>query len=367
MTLIWYIDDKNLISEHAMKIDVIGTPRYTASDGIARIAAEVVVYPKIYLGQTPATAHGRRALRLRALDLHARLSQLDESAPSYALLNFQPSPNDETSIVDVLLLRPKAVLVGILKEYDGPIDVRANGQWVMHSSGAQIRGPSGETPLEQIKRSRDHVRAKIEQTSASTSSALAERLGTLIGALICTPKTHPETRVNLDIEDHRQRIKVLGLDELRPLLAMLQAGAQLAEDDMRLVAQEVFQGRLWHDGKQLLFELGLASYHMRVLASDGGTAVLPLLEGASVIGRRAAPIQHEYRITLTGDDSVSNDHAIIVCGTDNRVLLRDTSTNGSWVQAPDGPEIRVHHAERSIVPGSIIRMGETRLVLEIRQ
>lgn len=326
-----------------------------------------VSYPRLYIGQKPATPLARRTLRLRALDLAARFKQTLASEPTYALLHFLPSNSTEHDLVELLLLRPNAVLVGLFKDSNGPLDILPNGEWIVRDAARQIRGPYGETPLEQIKRSRDVVLRQLQRYNRELPDILPEdaRFARTIGALIVAPKLHPESRVTLDVVDHRQQIKVLGFDELPGLAAMAQTGVQLSEEAMQVIVAEVFGGRRWYDGEQLLFELALAPFQLQVLAETGRPErALSLIEGANVVGRREAPLHHEYRLTLSGDDLMSNDHAIINCTADGRVILRDTSTNGTWVEAPGAAEERLHHVEQVLAPGSMIRMGVTRMWLE---
>lgn len=325
------------------------------------------MYPKLYLGHTPPTARERSALRERALDLHERLGAGHEPEPAYALLNFAAGDAPPESEVELLLLRPNAVIVGAIREYAGPIDVLPGGGWLHRDTGEAISEPSGETPLQRIKAQRDAVRARLDADAARLAGVPAEAqpFARTVGALICAPATHPDSRISLDVDEHRQLLKVLGLDELPGLAAMVRSGMALSEEDMRAIASELFAGRLWHDGEQLLFELAPCRFRLRLLA-DGARAeaVLPLLEGENFVGRRRAPRRHEHRLTLAGDDLVSSDHARIICGEADHVVLRDTSKNGTWVTPPGTAEERVHDSERAIVPGTLLRMGMTRMRLE---
>jgi hypothetical protein len=61
---------------------------------------------------------------------------------------------------------------------------------------------------------------------------------------------------------------------------------------------------------------------------------------------------------------MSNDHALIVVADDGRIVVRDTSTNGTWIALPGEPERRLHRAEQPVVPGTTLRMGATRMRLE---
>lgn len=318
-----------------------------------------MVHPQIYLAQTPATAHARRMLRIRALDLSARLGQIADDGPCSVVLNLAAATHETA---DLLVLRPASAIVGLIKDIDGPLDIQSNGQWTIRATGASVYGTQGRTPIAQLRR----VRAAICRQLDVADRALAAQLGTLIGALIVAPATHPATSATLDVEDHRQRIKLLGLDELAPLASMLRAGASLDEAAMHTIAA-IFDARRWHDGTRLLFEIGLAPFQLRLLPrNDRPARSLALLEGASIIGRRTAALQYEYRQTIDDDDTISADHAAIICATDGQVTLRDTSTNGSYIIV-DGGEQRVHRAQQLIVPGDVIRLGETELRLEARE
>ena len=187
-----------------------------------------------------------------------------------------------------------------------------------------------------------------------------EPLGNPVAAIIITPALPPSSQIALDIEDHRQRVKVLEIGELAPLASMLQADAQLDLAAMQQIAAQL-DARLWHDGERLLFEISLTPFALRVLSRDSPPQ--PLLEGANIIGRRAAPLQQEYRLTITGDDTISADHAVLVCDGE-RVVVRDTSTNGTLVRTSDGVETLLQHGEAALAPGSVLRTGETELRLE---
>ncbi|KAB8144016.1 FHA domain-containing protein [Chloroflexia bacterium SDU3-3] len=285
--------------------------------------------PQIFLAQPPATAQARRTLRAHALELAAQLVRVAEG-PCYAILNIEPA---ESEPIDMLLLRPRSALVALVRQAEGPLRVQGGHPW-----------------LAQARQARADALAML--------GGLAPALGTAVAAVVAAPRIPEGSSIALDVEDHRQRVKLLGFDELAALASMLQAGAQLDEAAMRGAAQAL-DAQLWHNGERLLFEIGLAPYVLR--RGDGAT--LPLLEGASVVGRRKQAIQHEYRLTIEGDDAVSADHAIIVCAPSGRLLLRDTSTNGTYIRAPGGSEQRIHHAEQAIAPDTIIRLGETELAL----
>ena len=327
------------------RVDVYAPARYTFR----------MAHPQIYLGQIPATSLGRRLLREQALKLAALFAR-PELEPSTLLLHFQPPA--ATHPADVLVLRPHTALVGIIQDVDGPIMTDAAGQWLNASRDEALCGPEGEPLLACIKQLRERVVAGLE-------TATAQSFARTIGALIVAPTTHPESQIVLDIDDHRQQIKVLGLDELPTLAAMAQTGINLDNAMLPNLMADVFGAQLWHDGERLLFEISRSVLQLRVLDYGGATQhTWPLLEGANFVGRRQTPHRYEYRVALSGDDLMSNDHALIVVADDGRIVVRDTSTNGTWIAMSGEPERRLHRAERPIVPGTIMRMGATRMVLE---
>ncbi len=323
------------------------------------------MYPQIYLGHIPATPAERRALRALALDLRARIQALRAPEPTTLLLRFAAGEGAAGDI-DVLLLRPQVAIVGAIRAYRGPIVAAPGGPWSYRDTGEPIREPRGRTPTQHIKAQRDAVRERLDDAARQLLGMPPEvrPFERLVGALICVPATHPESRITLEVSEHRQQIKVLGLDELAGLAAMLQIGVQLSDEVMHAIVTDLFAGRLWHDGQRFLFNLAPQRFQLRML-DDGARneKVLPLIEGENVIGRRRAPQQYEHRLTLSGDELISADHALIVCGDDDRITLRDISKNGTWITTPGGKEERVRQ-ERIIVPGTLLRMGVTRARLE---
>ncbi len=312
-------------------------------------------HPHIYLGQIPTTSPARRLLREQALKLAAQFSR-PTLEPTTLLLHFQPPA--ATHPADVLVLRPHAALVGVIKDVEGPIMTDDAGQWLNAIRDEALRGTGGEPLLAYIKQLREAVMARLEE-------ATAQSFIRTIGALVVAPTTHPELQIVLDIDDHRQHIKVLGLDELPTLAAMAQTGINLDSAALPNLMADVFDAQLWHDGERLLFEISRSALQLRVLGhSDATQGTWSLLEGANFVGRRQTPHRYEYRVVLSGDDLMSNDHALIVVADDGRIVVRDTSTNGTWIATPGEPERRLHRAERPIVPGTIMRMGATRMILE---
>jgi hypothetical protein len=323
----------------------------------------------------------RRALHALAIELRTLLQSARTPQPTTVLLRFSAGDGAAESI-DLLLLRPSAVIVGAVRAYRGPIVARPGDRWTYRDTGEPIREARDRTPIQHVKFQRDAVRARLDQAAAQlvdlpapAASAAPPSTRALpgatpfertIGALIVAPATHPESRVSLDVGDHRQQLKVLGLDELAGLAAMARLGVQLPDDAMHVIALELFGGRLWHDGAKFLFDLAPARFRLRVLASPSasrGEKVFRLLEGENVVGRRRAAQKYEHRVALSGDELISGDHALIVCGDDDHVTLRDISKNGTWITPAGGVEERVR-GERALFPGTLLRMGDTRLRLE---
>jgi hypothetical protein len=322
------------------------------------------VHPQIYLGHIPPTARERRGLRALALDLSGRIAAARAAEPTLLLLNFADAKL--TEMIDLLLLRPNAIMVGAIRGYRGPIEASPNGRWRDRATGDPIHDQRGRTPLQQVRAQRDAVRDQIRCSAERLTDAPpgAELFERTIGAVIFTPSTHPESRISLDVTDHRQWLKVLGLDELPALAAMIHTDPHLSEQAMRVIATEVFPGRLWYDGASFLFGLAPARFQLRPLGADERPElVLPLQEGETIVGRRRKAQQSEHRLTLEGDDLISSNHVQISYGDDEWVTLRDTSKNGTWITPPGGTEERAR-GERAIVPGTVLRMGVTRLRLE---
>jgi hypothetical protein len=323
------------------------------------------VYPQIYLGDIPNTGDQRRGLRALALDIRARIHATRASDPTTLLLHFH-SADHTVPAIDMLLLRPGAAIVGAIRAYQGPIESLPDGQWRNRGSGELVREERDRTPIQHIKLQRDAVRAQLDAAASRLlGTALdAHPFDRTVGALIVAPSTHAESRISLDIADHRQQIKLLGLDELPALASMLRLGVQLPELAMQAIVSEIFAGRLWHDGTRFLFDLAAPRFQLRLLG-DGTRPekLLPLLEGENVLGRRRSSQHYEHRLTLPGDELISADHALLICGDDDWASMRDTSKNGTWITPPGGIEERVR-GERTIFPGTLLRMGMTRALLE---
>jgi hypothetical protein len=324
------------------------------------------VYPPIYLGATPDTSARRRALRALALELRARIHAARAAEPTTLLLHFRAGDGAAESI-DLLLLRPSVAIVGAVRSYAGPIETLPDGQWRSRDTGEPLHEQRDRTPIQHVRLQRDAVRARLDAAAPELLGVAAEArpFERMVGALIIAPSTHAESHVSLEIGDHRQQLKLLGLDELPALTGMLRLGVQLPEAAVRAIAAEIFAGRLWHDGARFLFDLAAPRFQMRVLGNDARPEkLLTLIEGENVLGRRRSAQQYEHRLTLSGDELISADHALLICGDDDWVTLRDTSKNGTWITPPDGTEERVR-GERAIFPGTLLRMGLTRARIEL--
>jgi hypothetical protein len=320
-----------------------------------------VATTQIYIGETPATADERRTLRERAFEISAQLRQASQPAPSVALLNFATGDGRLVRMVDLLLLRPASIIVGMVRAYPGPLEAAPGGPWRERISGAAVVEPGGMSPLELVRAQRDVVLARLQAPGASWALPASARA---VGALICLPATHPDSRISLDVDDHRHGIKVLGLDELAATAAMVQSGVSLSEQAMRALVAELFGGRLWFEGLRPLFELVPARFQLRLLSGQRAGEALPLAEGETLLGRRRTPRRFERRITIVDDDLISSDHALLRYGDEDRVLLRDSSKNGTWVAAQEGQEQHLRGAECVLPPGAVLRAGVTRMRLE---
>lgn len=318
---------------------------------------------QLYIGQIPTSAAERRALRSLALDLRARFGAARGLDPTVVVLQAAPA---DMAPIDLLLLGPHAALAGVVRAYRGPLLAQPGGRWAYADSGAAIAEPGGLSPTQLAGAQRDQLREWLCE-AAPTLPGLpsgAEIFGHMVAALICAPVLHPDSRISLDIAEHRRQIKVLGLDELPGLAAMLRSDIHLPEPALHTIAAELFGARLWHDGARFLFDLAPARFQLRVLAAGArAERVLPLREGENVLGRRRSAQQHEHRITLSGDELISADHAVLVCGDEPQVLVRDTSKNGTWLVTSGAADERIR-GERLLDVGATLRMGATQVRVE---
>src|SRR3954468_2626083 len=202
----------------------------------SRSACGAAVYPQIYLGDIPNTSDQRRAIRALALDLRARIHATRAAELTTLLLHFHVAESAVPAI-DMLLLRPSAAIVGAIRAYQGPIESLPGGQWQRRTSGEPLHEERDRTPIQHIKLQRDAVRADMDAVTPRLlgTSPDAHPFARTVGALIIAPSTHVESRVSLEIDDHRQQIKVLGLDELPALASMVRLGQLLPEAVMQTI------------------------------------------------------------------------------------------------------------------------------------
>jgi hypothetical protein len=318
-----------------------------------------VVATQIYIGRIPDTAGERRALRERALELLALLRAAHQPAPTAALLSFSAGAAPPADTVDLLLLRPRAIIAGVLRAYPGPI-AAAPGQGWTDADGAPLVEAGDISPLELARMRRDAIVARLGAPGSAWRLPPAARV---LGAVIVTPRLHPDSRISLDVDDHRLALKVFGLDELTGVASMAQSNVQLGSEAIQSIAGTL-GGTLWMEGARTLFELTRPRFRLRLLDGERAGETLPLAEGETVVGRRRSPRRFERRVAVAGDDLISSDHAVLLYEDGSGLTLRDTSKNGTWVTAPGEPEQHLRGAERRLEPGAELRMGLTRMVVE---
>lgn len=316
-------------------------------------------YPRIYICHIPETISARRLLRSRALELHTLLSNTRDTQSQLVVLNI-PLGHE---YLDVLLARQNVLIAANMYHWPQAIRVPQGMPWREKLSGAVLNLPDGHSPLQHVAALRNALRIALRQ-SWQQSEIEARALERMIGAVVAMPELHPDSEVQLDIDDHQQRLKLLGLNELPGLVAMAGASWQLSESALHSMIVEQLHARLWHDGSKLLFELVSPRFQLRLLGDDlESCAALPLLEGENIIGRRRATQASEYRHSIA-DDLVSNDHALIYCEDGDQLRLRDMSKNGTWLAIPGESEEYIHHQEHMLQVGMKIRVGITRMRVE---
>ncbi len=323
--------------------------------------------PRIYLGQTPDTVRERVDLREQALALAQRVRQSHADGLCAALFGFTAGAQPPLARIDLLIVRAEAVIVGALRAYAGPIDTPPEGAWRERTSGQLIVEADGAHPLHRLRAQREAVQLSL--------NAAAERLGVaghdprpfkrVIGALICVPALHPESRISLDVDDHRDGLKVCGFDELAGVAAMAHSGVSLSDEAIHTIAAGLFGGRLWHDGARLLFDLAPPRLQLRIMLPAGGHTIVPLPEGGAIIGRRRSARRFERRVVISGDDLVSIDHLQLSYDDDPAIVtIRDMSKNGTWLTSPGGPVEHIRGETRTIAVGARLRLGMTEVLLE---
>ncbi|HMP39558.1 MAG TPA: FHA domain-containing protein [Roseiflexaceae bacterium] len=309
---------------------------------------------QLYLGSIPRESAARCLLRERALALAALFDQARMPDPILGLLHLPLAAADDVQPVDLVLLTPAAAMVATIHTHTGPVDMLADGRWMVQGRLFELHGG---TPLAHVAAQRDQVMRLLQQ-----AGLLYEQI---IGALVVAPILDPRSNILLDIDDHRRRLKVCGFDEIAGLISMLDGrGAQFSRVALETTLVEHLGASLWYERGQLIFELAPARCRLRVVA-DGGeeVAIMPLYEGATVIGRRRTPQYYERRVVVSGDDLISSDHATIICD-DAGIRIRDTSKNGTWILGMAGEQEALHDTEREITIGATLRVGRTHMHLE---
>ena len=316
-------------------------------------------YPRIYICDIPETISARRLLRSRALELHTLLSNTRDTQLQLVVLNI-PLGHEH---LDVLLARQNVLIAASMYHWPQAISIPYGMPWREKLSGTVLNLPDGRSPLQHVAALRNAMRISLKQSWQQTQIE-SQALECMIGAVVAIPELHPDSEVQLDINDHQQRLKLLGLNELPGLAAMAGASWQLTESTLQAMITEHLHARLWHDGTALLFELARPRFQLRLLGDDlESCAALPLLEGENIIGRRRAMQPSEYRHSIA-DDLVSNDHALIYCEDGDQLRLCDMSKNGTWLTIPGEREEYIHHQEHLLQVGMKIRVGITRMRLE---
>ncbi len=313
----------------------------------------------MYICHIPETIAARRLLRSRVLELHALFSTIRDMPSQFVVLNI-PLGND---YLDVLLARQNVLIAASMYHWPEAITVQSGLPWRDKLSGTSLNLSDGSTPLHRVAALRHALCTRLSE-SWQQHELEGRALERMIAAVVATPELHPDSQVQFDIDDHRQRLKLLGLNELPGLAAMAGTSWQLNEEAMQSMITDQLHARLWHDGTALLFELLPPRFQLRLLGDDlESCAALPLLEGENIIGRRRTTQPAEYRHTIV-DDLVSHDHALIYCDHGDQMRLRDMSKNGTWLATPGQGEEYVHHEERQLQVGMKIRVGITRMRVE---
>lgn len=323
--------------------------------------------PRIYLGKIPPTIHERVELREHALLLTQRLRQSQTVGMCAVLLHFSAGAHSPLQCVDLLLLRGDAIMVGALRAYPGPIAAMPGEAWRDRLNDRLIVEEDGAFPLHRLRAQRDAIQVSL--------NAAAERLGLaardsrpfrrVYGAVVCVPQVHPDSQISLDVDDHRDGLKVCGFDELPGVAAMLHTDLMLNDAIIETIAGGVFGGRLWHDGNHFLFDLAAPRFRLRIITPGNPPQIAPLLEGTTVVGRRRAARRVEQRITVAGDDLISLDHLYLTCDeASSTVTIRDDSKNGTWLTTAGGAAEHLRGQTRAIAAGARLRIGTTDITLE---
>ncbi len=323
--------------------------------------------PRIYVGQTPDTTSERILLRERALMLANVIRHSPTEGVCVVAFNVTVGTEPPLAMIDLITMRTTAVIVGALRTFAGPIDAPPGGVWRDRVSGEPLLEEDGSHPLHRIRVQRDAVQRSL--------NAAAVRLGLnpadphpfrrVIGAIVGVPALPADSRISLDVDDHRDHLKVCSFEELPGVAALAHSGVVLSTESIHTILADLFDCRLWYDDGRLLFELVPPRFQLCITAPGRAPVMAPLYEGETVVGRRQSAQGTERRITLSNDELVSSDHLHIVCHADPAsVIIRDTSKNGVWITPPDGPIEHIRHAERTIPIGTRLRLGMTDIILE---
>jgi hypothetical protein len=320
---------------------------------------------RIYIGRTPDTARERIVLRERALTLARSARQLPTEGTCTVAFNIIAGADPPLAQIDLLILRATAVIVGALRSYAGPIDAPPGGVWRDRASGQPILEEDGAHPLHRLRQQRDAVQMSLNAAAARLGIATANPhpFKQVIGVLIGVPALPADSHISLDVDDHRDHLKVCSFDELPGVAVMSHSGVTLPDEVIHTIAATLFGCRLWYDDR-FLFELTPPRFRLSIHPPGGAPVSIPLYEGETIVGRRRSPKGNERRIPVLNDDLVSSDHLYIICSDDETVAIRDASKNGTWVTRPDGLAEHLRHATCTISAGTRLRLGTTDLTLE---
>ncbi|MGQ9549737.1 MAG: FHA domain-containing protein [Roseiflexus sp.] len=323
--------------------------------------------PRIYVGQTPDTTDGRILLRERTLMLAHFVHRSPTEGVCAIAFNVTLGTESPLTRIDLIMMRTTAVIVGALRTCTGPIDALPGGVWRDRAGGRPILDADGLHPLHRIRVQRDAVQRSLNATAmrfglASTDPRPFKRV---IGAIVGVPAIHADSRISLDVDDHRDHLKVCSFEELPGVAALAHSGVVLSVESIHTIITDLFGCRLWYDNEHFLFELAPPQFQLYITAPGRAPMRVPLYEGETIVGRRQSAQGTERRITLSDDELVSSDHLHILCTDDPAgVTMRDTSKNGVWITLPDGYIEHIRHAERTVPVGARLRLGMTDIMLE---
>ncbi|MCS6840834.1 MAG: FHA domain-containing protein [Roseiflexus sp.] len=323
--------------------------------------------PQIYIGRTPDTAHERVALRERALTLAHAMQQSPTEGLCAIVFNIAAGADPPLAQIDLLVLRATAVIVGALRTYAGPIDALPGRVWRDRATGQPILEEDGAHPLHRLRQQRNAVQMSLNAAALRLGVATTDPhpFKRVIGLLIGVPTLPADSRISLDVDDHRDRLKVCSFDELPGVASMSHSGVTLSDEAISTIAAHLFGGRLWYDDNRFLFELAPPRFQLSVRAPGKAPLSVPLYEGETIVGRRKSPQGCERRVSISDDELVSSDHLRILCGDRlDSVIIRDMSKNGTWVTLPDGQVEYIRNRERVIPAGARLRLGMTDMILE---